>query len=80
MLEKYQKLLSECREKQKIDNKRIHMSLEFVQGLFEMQDVNKWLTFNAMNENQIQNVQKFENHLQNLLKNLYVPDYQSENV
>ena len=80
MLEKYQKLLSECREKQKLDSKRMQMSLEFVQGLFEMQDINKWLTFNAMNEKQIQRVQRFENHLQDLLKNLYVPDYQSENV
>ena len=80
MLEKYQALIKECKGKQEAKRKMHHMSLEFIQGLFEMQDVNKWLTFNAMNENQIQNVQKFENHLQNLLKKLYVPDYQSENI
>ena len=78
MLERYQALLEKCKNV-KSDGLQ-EMSLEFVQGLFEMQDVNKWLTFNAVNENQIQGVQNFENHLQELLKKIYVPSYQLENV
>ncbi len=78
MLEKFQNLLEQCKNAK--DNGLQEMSLEFVQGLFEMQDINKWLTFNVMNENQIQSVQNFENHLQKLLKKLYVPSYQPENA
>ncbi len=78
MLERFQALLEKCKKEQKDGLQE--MSLEFVQGLFEMQDVNKWLTFNAVSENQIQNVQNFENNLQKVLKKLYVPSYQLENV
>ena len=55
-------------------------SLEFVQGLFEMQDVNKWLKFNATSEIQIQRVERFENNIQELLKKLCVPNYQTTNA
>ena len=71
MLEKFQSLLKECKKAQEEGMQQ--MSLEFVHGLFEMQDINKWLKYNAMNVNQIQNVQKFEDSLQKLLEKLYIP-------
>ena len=79
MLEKFQELLQKCKELQN-EEPLMEMSLEFVQGLFEMQDVNKWLKYNAMNVKQLENVQKFENKLQKLLEKLYIPNCKLENV
>ena len=62
------------------ENELIKFDLKTVQQYFEMQDVNKWLKFNAMNKEQVERTNSFEKHLQDLLKKLYVPDYQSENV
>ena len=56
------------------------MSLDYVQGLFEMQDINKWLRYNAMNVKQIKNVQHFEDNLQKLFEKLCIPVYQLENA
>lgn len=79
MLERFQKLLNNLKEEQK--EGMIQMSMEKVQDLFKMQDLNKWLKFNAINEEQIQRVQKLEEHLQSTLKRLCVPiDYQSKNA
>ena len=79
MLEKFQELLQKCKKLQN-EEPLMEMSLEFVQGLFEMQDVNKWLKYNAMNVKQIENVQKFETNLQKLLEKLYIPNCKLENV
>ena len=79
MLEKFQELLQKCKKLQN-EEPLMEMSLEFVQGLFEMQDVNKWLKYNAMNVKQLENVQKFENKLQKLLEKLYIPNCKLENV
>lgn len=82
MLEKYQNLLEKLKSQnneKKVDTK-VCMSLSFVQSLFEMQDVNKWLKFNATNENQTQHVERADAIMQTLLEKLYVPDYQLENV
>lgn len=76
MLEYYQKLIKELKAKKPKE----HMSLNFVQNIFEMEDINKWLKFNATTPEQIQRVQRFETNMQNLKEKLYVPDYQSENV
>ena len=76
MLEKYQALiekLKKCEEKQ-------HLSAEFIQNVFEMQDVNKWLKFNAITEAQLKRVEEVENSIQALLKKICVPNYQLENA
>lgn len=78
MLEKFQEMLQ--RLKKQKENELATFSLDTVQDYFKMQDVNKWLKFNAMNQEQLRQANRFEEHLQNLLKKLYVPDYQSENV
>lgn len=78
MLEKFEKKLNEFKTKK--ENELVTLSLDTVQDYFKMQDVNKWLKFNAMNDNQIRQADSYEQHLQNLLKKLYVPDYQSTNV
>ena len=79
MLEKLKEIVNNAVKKQD-ENNLIDWPLEDVQGLFGMKHVNDWLKFNAMNERQIENALSFEKHLNNLIKNLYVPDYQSENV
>ena len=76
MLEKYQmylEKLKKCRDKQ-------HMNTEFIQNVFEMQDVNKWLKFNSTTDAQLKRVEEVENNIQSLLKKLYIPNLQSENV
>lgn len=73
MLEKYQELIKELKKKEL-------PSLKFVQSIFEMEDANKFLKFNATTEEQLERVQKFENRMQIIKEKLYVPDYQSENV
>ena len=78
MLEKFEKKLNEFKNKK--ENELVTLSLDTVQDYFKMQDVNKWLKFNAMNDNQIRQADSYEQHLQNLLKKPYVPDYQSTNV
>lgn len=60
--------------------KMSEMSLEFVQGLFEMEDINKFLKFNAINPRQIEAVERFERQMESQLKNLCVPDYQTKNA
>lgn len=78
MLEKFQEMLQ--RLKKQKENELATFSLDTVQDYFKMQDVNKWLKLNAMNQEQLRQANRFEEHLQNLLKKLYIPDYQSENV
>jgi len=76
MLERYQILLEKlkkCRDKQ-------HLSTEFIQNVFEMQDVNKWLKFNATTEEQLKRAQKVEDSIESLLKKLCVPNYKLENA
>ena len=76
MLEYYQNFIQKLKQKKPKEQ----MSLKFVQELFEMEDLNKWLKFNAMTEEQVQRIRKFENGMEELEIILYVPDYQSENV
>ena len=78
MLKRFQELLNKI--KRNVEEPLMKMSLDSVQGIFEMQDMNKWLKFNAMNENQLENVQNFDIQLESMLKKLYVPDYQSKNI
>lgn len=78
MLEKFQMMLEEFKKNK--ENELIKFDLETTQQYFKMQDVNKWLKFNAMNKEQVERANSFEKHLQDLLKKLYVPDHQSENV
>lgn len=78
MLKRFHELLNKI--KRNVEEPLMKMSLDSVQGIFEMQDMNKWLKFNAMNENQLENAQNFDIQLESILKKLYVPDYQSENI
>ncbi len=48
-------------------------NLEMLQGYFDLQDKNKELKFNAFTKEQLERVNSFEEHLQNIFKNLYVP-------
>lgn len=78
MLERFENFVNSAIEKQ---NEHLMLfDLDVVQGYFEMQDVNKWLKFNAMTEEQEENANSFEEHLQSIIKKLYVPDYQLENI
>lgn len=70
MLEKYQRLI----EKLKNSEKKI-VSLSFVESLFEMEDTNKFLKFNATTNEQIQRVEKFENQMENIKKKLYISHF-----
>ncbi len=76
MLEKYQNLL----EILKKNKDKQHMSTEFIQNVFEMQDVNKWLKFNSTTDAQLKRVEEVENNIQSLLKKLYVPQIQTQNA
>lgn len=78
MLEKFQEMLQDLKTKK--ENELMTFSLDTVQDYFEMQDVNKLLKFNATNAEQVRQADRFEERLQRLLKKLYVPDYQLENV
>ena len=81
MLEKYQNFLEKCKKNRKHDKPQLEKwDLEHVQGLFEMQDINKELRLCAINKSQLETTDKFEKTIQKRLKNLHVPDYQSENV
>ena len=62
------------------DNELMTFNLETIQGFFEMQDQNKWLRFNAITLKQVQDTDRFEEHIESILKRLYVPNYQSKNV
>lgn len=78
MLEKFMKRLKEFKSSK--DNELMNFKLETVQGFFEMEDQNKWLKLNAITQNQVENTERFEEKIQSIMKKLYVPDYQSENV
>lgn len=78
MLEKFMKKLKEFKNNK--DNELMKFKLETVQGFFEMEDQNKWLKLNAITQNQVENAERFEEKIQSIMKKLYVPDYQSENV
>ncbi len=73
MLEKYQSLIEKLKQKEQ-------PSLKFVQSIFEMEDLNKWLKFNATTKEQKQRVEKIENQMHRLKEKLCVPDYQLENA
>ena len=50
----------------KQEEKLILLDLNIVQRYFEMQDVNKWLTFNVI---------RFGKYLERIINKLYVPNY-----
>lgn len=78
MLERFQKMLEDLKTKK--EKELMTFSLDTVQDYFEMQDVNKWLKFNAVTAEQVRQADRYEQNLQNLLKKLYVPSYQQETV
>lgn len=48
-------------------------TLKMVQGYFAIQDANKELLLNVTTEEQFKKVKELEKHLDNIIKNLYVP-------
>ena len=50
------------------------VSMETVQGYFGMVDVNKQLITKAFTEEQLERALNFQKHLNNVLKDLYVPN------
>lgn len=78
MLERFKSFVNSAIEKQQ--EQLLLFDLDVVQGYFEMQDINKWLKFNVMTKEQEENVNRFEKHLQKIIKKLYVPDHKLENV
>lgn len=62
-----------------IDTK-VKISLDFIQDLFAMQDVQKWLKLNSTDEKQIKHYEETESIMQRLLEKLYVPDLTIENA
>lgn len=55
-------------------------TLKMVQGYFAIEDANKELLFNVTSEEQYNSVKTFENHLNNIIKNLYVPMLPTKNT
>lgn len=49
------------------------VSIEKVQGYFDAIDTNKWLLFNAMNEEQVMKARNFEKHVLNVVNDLIAP-------
>ena len=49
------------------------VSIEKIQGYFDAIDVNKWLLFNAMNEEQVIKAKNFEKHVLNVVNDLIAP-------
>lgn len=78
MLEKFHKILDDLKKKQTKDF--IELDLKFVQNLFTMQDINKDLKLNAINEQQLERALSFEKTIDEQLKKLYVPNYQIQNT
>ncbi len=78
MLEKFQEMLQNLKNKN--ENELMRFSLDTVQGYFEMEDLNKNLKYNAMNENQLKQTLSFEKHMREIMEKLYIPDLQTENV
>lgn len=78
MIEKFIEQLKEFTTKK--EKELMTFRLETIQGYFEMEDCNKWLKLNAVTYDQYLRAVKFEEQINSILKKLYVPDYQSENV
>lgn len=78
MWEKFMKVINEFKKSK--ENELMRFDLETVQGFFEMQDHNKWLRFNAITQKQLETADRFEFQLNSIMKKLYVPNYQTENV
>lgn len=66
--------------KTEVPDIKVKMSLDFVQDLFAMQDVQKWLRLNSTDEKQIKHYDEAESIMQRLLEKLYVPDLAVENA
>lgn len=49
------------------------ISIEKVQGYFNALDTNKWLLFNAMNEEQVEKARNFEKRILNIVNDLIAP-------
>jgi len=76
MLEKFQSMLRTLKKK----DTKMKMSLNSVQALFNMLDMCKELKMHAITPTQVENMQSAEMHINYIIKKLYVPDYQSENI
>ncbi len=75
MLERFQKILEDLKKNQ--DNELLPTTLETVEGYFNMEDINKWLKFNAMTPEQLGRVNDLESNLKKVFAQLYVPDAHS---
>jgi len=49
------------------------VSIEKVEGYFDAIDTNKWLLFNAINEEQVMKARDFEKHVLNVVNDLIAP-------
>lgn len=76
MLEKFQSMLRTFKKK----DTKMEMSLNSVQSLFNMLDMCKELKMHSITPTQVENMQSAEMHINYIIKKLYVPDYQSENI
>lgn len=75
MLERFQKILEDLKKNQ--DNELLPTTLETVEGYFNMEDINKWLKFNAMTPEQLGRVNDLESNLKKVFAQLYVPNAHS---
>ena len=78
MLEKFIEYVNNSINKQ--EEQLMQFKKETVEEYFELEDYNKWLKYNAMNEEQLKNAISYEKHLKEILEKLYVPNLQTENV
>lgn len=80
MPNKLSNLFQKAKDVLKKDSQMMQFSLETVQGFFAMKDWNSWLKFNAMNPEELRQIEKTERQINSILEKLYVPEYQSENI
>lgn len=72
MLEKFQKMLEILKSKQQQD-KLIPVDNKTLEEYFKMEDMNKFLKFNAISKEQLENTQRFEQQLEKVFAKLSVP-------
>lgn len=78
MLKKLQLMLDKFKKNK--NTELMDCSLETVQSYFAMQDTNKWLRFNAINKEQLERTERFEQNLEDAFRKMYVPEYEQDKI
>lgn len=77
-LERFQKMLEDL--KTKCEESLMELDIDILENLFQLADLNKNNKLYAKTPEEAENVKAFDVNFKNLMKNLYVPSYQLNNV